>query len=154
MFGEREGVSTPKCIYMFHFSFFIFCFPFFISRFSFFVFHFSFFIFRFSFFVFCFLFFIFRFSFSVFHFPFFIFRFSLSVFHFWFFIFRFSFFIYTSWVWHSSVQPSIICLFELVDCLKAKDSNANACANNSLPVVQWKQPTARPTLMPIYLFSS
>ena len=42
---------------------------------------------------------------------------------------------FNSRVWHSSAQSSLICLFELVDCLKATDSDADTHANNSLPVV-------------------
>ena len=57
-------------------------------------------------------------------------------------------------MWHSSAHPSIICLFERVNGLKARDCNADPRANNSLPVVTWHQPTEMPTLVPMYLFYS
>ena len=40
---------------------------------------------------------------------------------------------FLSKVWHSSAHPYIICPYELVDCLKARDCNVNPRANTSLP---------------------
>ena len=53
-----------------------------------------------------------------------------------------------------SDHPSIIWLFERVIRLKARYFIADSCANTSLPVVTWQQPTVMPTLMTIYLIYS